>query len=115
MGAWDDLGMPRSSNDMVPSEYVVSGTWPHAKLADDAPVSAHYGQALSRNLERALNATNQSLRTLAETTGLTHSTISRVLNGKVLPDLGTLARLEVALGFQVWPGPSALPLGHADS
>lgn len=110
MSAWDDLGMPRSSNDMVPSAYVVDGTWPHAVLADDAPASAHYGQAFARNLARALTLTNQSLRTLAETTGLTHSTISRVLNGKVMPDLGTLARLEVAFGFQLWPGPSVLPL-----
>ena len=109
MGAWDDLGMPRSSNDKVPSEYVVDGVWPHAVLADDAPVSAFYGQAFARNLERALVATNHSLRTLAEATGLTHSTISRVMNGKVMPDLGTLARLEIAFGFQLWPGPAALP------
>lgn len=101
--------MPRSNNDKEPCNYVVDGTWPHATLAKDAPVSAHYGQALSRNLERALEATHQSLRTLAENTGITHSTISRVINGKVMPDLGTLARLEAAFGFQLWPGPAALP------
>ncbi|WP_052229957.1 helix-turn-helix transcriptional regulator [Streptomyces sp. CT34] len=101
--------MPRSSNDKVPRDYVVGGSWPHAALAADAPASAHYGQALARNLERALASSGQSLRTLAESTGITHSTISRVVNGKVLPDLGTLARLEVALGFQVWPGLAALP------
>ncbi|WP_157868667.1 helix-turn-helix domain-containing protein [Streptomyces caatingaensis] len=115
MGAWDDLGMPRSSNDKVPAEYVVDGTWPHAVLADDAPVGAHYGQAFARNLELALARTNQSLRTLAEVTGLNHSTISRVVNGKVMPDLGTLARLEVALGFQLWPGLAALPPGRPPS
>ncbi|MGW7002052.1 helix-turn-helix domain-containing protein [Streptomyces sp. NPDC054933] len=109
MEAWDDLGMPRSSNDEVPSNYVIDGVWPHAALAEGAPVSAHYGQALARNLERALATTKYSLRTLADATGLTHTTISRVLHGKVLPDLGTLARLEAAFGFQLWPGPAALP------
>ncbi|MFJ4964301.1 helix-turn-helix domain-containing protein [Streptomyces sp. NPDC088729] len=101
--------MPRSSNDQVPSHYVISGSWPRAALAPDAPVSAHYGQAFARNLERAMASTGHNLRTLAESTGVTHSTVSRVLNGKVMPDLGTLARLEAAFGFQLWPGPAALP------
>lgn len=114
MGAWDDLAMPRSSNDKVPSAYVADGTWPHAVLVPDAPVSAHYGQAYARNLERAMVSTGYSLRKLAELTGITHSTISRVLNGKVMPDLGTLARLEAAFGFQVWPGPAALPPAPAN-
>ncbi|MFI8362409.1 helix-turn-helix domain-containing protein [Streptomyces sp. NPDC085612] len=109
MGAWDDLGMPRSSNDQPPSFYVIDGVWPHAVLAADAPVSAYYGQHLARNLERAMSSTGHTLRSLGELTGLTHSTISRVVNGKVMPDLGTLARLEAAFGFQLWPGPAALP------
>lgn len=108
MGAWHDLGMPRSSNDQVPRHYAVDGAWPHAVLAVDAPVSAHYGQALARNLERALVSTGHTLRTLADATGVTHSTISRVLNGKVMPDLGTIARLETAFGVQLWPGLAAL-------
>lgn len=54
-------------------------------------------------------STHHTLRTLADVTGVTHSTISRVLNGKVLPDLGTLARLEVAFGFPLWPGLASLP------
>ncbi|KOU40703.1 hypothetical protein ADK54_21460 [Streptomyces sp. WM6378] len=56
-----------------------------------------------------MNATGHTLRSLAEVTGVTHSTVSRVLNGKVMPDLGTLARLEAAFGLQLWPGPAALP------
>lgn len=114
-GAWDDPGMPRSSNDKVPRDYVVDDAWPHAALAPDAPVSAHYGQALARNLGNALTVSGYSLRTLAEVTGVNHSTISRVINGKVMPDLGTLARLEAAFGFQVWPGPGALPAPSSSS
>ncbi|MFJ7629815.1 helix-turn-helix domain-containing protein [Streptomyces sp. NPDC097595] len=101
--------MPRSSNDQVPRHYAVAGNWPHAALAADAPVSAHYGQSLARNLERAMTSSGHTLRTLADATGVTHSTVSRVANGRVMPDLGTIARLEAAFGFQLWPGPAALP------
>ncbi|MFD7980595.1 helix-turn-helix domain-containing protein [Streptomyces sp. NPDC059749] len=72
-------------------------------------MSAHYGQALARSLDRAMSSTGHTLRTLADATGVTHSTISRVANGRVMPDLGTIARLEAAFGFQLWPGPAALP------
>lgn len=106
--AWDDPGMPRSSNDKVPRDYVVDDAWPHAALASDAPVSAIYGQALARNLENALAYSGHSLRTLADATGITHSTISRVIHGRVLPDLGTIARLEAVFRFQIWPGPEVL-------
>ncbi|MEV8340969.1 helix-turn-helix domain-containing protein [Streptomyces niveus] len=78
-------------------------------LASDAPVSAHYGQALARNLERAMTSTGHTLRALADTTGVRHSTISRVANGRVTPDLGTIARLEATFGPQLWPGPAARP------
>ncbi|WP_405973287.1 helix-turn-helix domain-containing protein [Streptomyces sp. NBC_00988] len=37
-----------------------------------------------------------------------HSTVARVLNGEVLPDIGTLTRIEDALDVQLWPGPAAV-------
>ncbi|MFJ9643561.1 hypothetical protein [Streptomyces sp. NPDC101206] len=54
-------------------------------------------------------STGHILRTLTEATGVTHSTVSRVATGRVRPDLGTIAWLEAAFGFQLWPGPAALP------
>lgn len=104
METWDDLGVPRSSNDQIPAAYVADGVWPYARLQPDAPASAHYGQALARNLYRALEESGQSLRTLGEAAGITHTTIGRVVRGEVMPDLGTLARLEVALSVEIWPG-----------
>jgi hypothetical protein len=107
MGTWDDLGMPRSNNDQLPATYVASGNWPHARLVEDAPVSAYYGQAFARNLAQAMTNSEIGLRTLGDMAGVSHATISRLLRGMVLPDMGTLARLEVALGTGLWPGLAA--------
>ncbi|WP_371591201.1 helix-turn-helix domain-containing protein [Streptomyces sp. NBC_00470] len=85
--------MPRSNHDQVPCAYVVAGTWPQAQLTEDAPVSAFYGQEVAVNLTRAMQAKGVGLRQLGEESGVSHTTISRVLRGQVLPDLGTLARL----------------------
>ena len=100
--------MPRSNRDQVPAAYVTDGTWPHAQLALEAPVSASYGQALARNLMAALQESGLGQRSLAIRAGVAHTTISRVLRGEVLPDIGTLARLEAALGAELWPGLSAI-------
>ncbi|MFD4508053.1 helix-turn-helix domain-containing protein [Streptomyces sp. NPDC058457] len=49
-----------------------------------------------------------SLRGLADVACVAHPTVARVLNGYVLPDIGTLTRLEDALDHQLWPGPAAI-------
>jgi lambda repressor-like predicted transcriptional regulator len=103
MGTWDDLCMPRSNNDQLPATYVTVGKWPHARLADDAPISAHYAQALARNLQAAIDTSGLVLRALGEKSGVSHATVSRLLRGLVLPDIGTIARLEEALDADVWP------------
>lgn len=104
--------MPRSSKDHVPAHYMVGGAWPEAVLAADAPVSAYYGQRLAYNLQTVMTARGFNLRVLAERSGVAHTTISRVLRGRVLPDMGTIARLEVALGVQVFPKPTPLSETH---
>lgn len=99
--------MPRSQNDQLPLTYVVSGTWPTAELAADAPPSAHYGQALALRLDEAIARADVSLRVLGERAGVSHATISRLRRGEVLPDIGTIARLETTLGAPLWPGLAA--------
>ncbi|WP_371095866.1 helix-turn-helix domain-containing protein [Streptomyces sanglieri] len=99
--------MPRSNNDQLPATYVASGDWPHARLVEDAPVSAHYGQAFARNLTQAMATSDIGLRSLGDKAGVSHATISRLLRGIVLPDMGTLARLETALSADLWPGLTA--------
>ncbi|WP_328494663.1 helix-turn-helix transcriptional regulator [Streptomyces sp. NBC_00414] len=100
--------MPRSNNDKHPLFYVAEGDWPHVALAADAPLSAHCGLLLALDLEQTMRSRDLSLRGLAEIASVAHSTVARVLNGDVLPDIGTLTRLEDALDHQLWPGPSAV-------
>ncbi len=100
--------MPRSNNDKHPLYYVADGYWPEATLAHDAPLSAHCGLLLAGNLNRTMRSRKLSLRGLADSASIAHSTVARILNGEVLPDIGTLTRLEDALNHQLWPGPAAI-------
>ncbi len=100
--------MPRSHNDKHPLYYVADGNWPEVTLTHDSPLSAHCGLLLAGNLNRTMRSRKLSLRALADTACIAHSTVARVLNGDVLPDIGTLTRLEDALDHQLWPGPAAI-------
>ena len=96
--------MPRSNNDKHPFSYVMEGTWPRATLVADAPLSAFCGLLIARDLNQEMRSRDLSLRSLADMAGVAHSTIARVVRGDVLPDIGTLTRLEDALDHQLWPG-----------
>ncbi len=106
--------MPRSDNDQPPATYVLDGQWPDARLREGAPLSAHYAQRLARNLAAAIDRSGLSVRALGLQAGISHSCISRMLHGRTLPDIGTLARIEAALDTRVWPGPMA-ELGSSDN
>ncbi|MGW9032579.1 helix-turn-helix domain-containing protein [Streptomyces sp. NPDC055722] len=105
--------MPRSQNDQLPATYVVSGIWPTAELAADAPPSAHYSQALARRLDEAIARADIGLRALGERASVSHATISRLRRGQVLPDIGTIARLEATLGAPLCPGLAAAAASEA--
>ncbi|MFJ8596604.1 helix-turn-helix domain-containing protein [Streptomyces sp. NPDC093598] len=105
---WHYQRIPRSSNDKNPGRYVLRGTWPQAILIHDAPLSAYCGLLLARDLDHLMTARGQSLRDIAGRAGVAHSTVARVLTGEVLPDIGTLIRLEDTLDRQLWPGPHAV-------
>ena len=53
-----------------------------------------------------MEETGTGQRALAEATGVAHTTIGRILAGVVLCDIGTLARLEHALGRPLWRAPA---------
>jgi hypothetical protein len=92
----------RSNGDRPPIAYVVRGVWPDADLNPDAPPSAPAAQRLARALREAMNETATGQRALAAASGVAHTTIGRILAGTVLCDIGSLARLEHALGRPLW-------------
>lgn len=47
-----------------------------------------------------------SLRAVAVPAGIDPTSLSRLVTGKVVPDLGTIANLEQALDVDLWPGRS---------
>ncbi|MFB7919429.1 helix-turn-helix domain-containing protein [Streptomyces sp. NPDC056061] len=95
--------MPRSPRHTAPADHVVHGLWPDVTLAPGAPLTAHYGVALARRLADVMTARSLSDRAVARLSGMSHNTIGRIARGEVLPDLGTIARLEVALQASLWP------------
>ncbi|GAB4664137.1 XRE family transcriptional regulator [Mycobacterium intracellulare] len=95
--------MARSNGDKPPVAYVASGAWPNAAMKPDAPPSASAAQHLARALGAAMAETATGQRALAVTSGVAHTTIGRILAGTVLCDIGSLARLEHALGRRLWP------------
>lgn len=99
--------MPRSNGDDSPVSYVLRGIWPNADLAADAPASAHAAQHLAQALTAAMAETATGQRALAAASGVAHTTIGRILAGTVLCDIGSLARLEDALGRPLWTAAAA--------
>jgi hypothetical protein len=92
----------RSNGDRPPIAYVVAGVWPDAELDPDAPPSAPAAQYLASALRAAMAETGTGQRALAGASGVAHTTIGRILAGTVLCDIGSLARLEHALGRRLW-------------
>lgn len=72
--------------------------WPDAP-SDDAAVEV--ARLLSCRLREAMNG--RSARDVGRTAGIDYTTVSAVLNGTTWPDLMTIARLEAALGCDLWP------------
>ncbi|MFE4667489.1 helix-turn-helix domain-containing protein [Streptomyces sp. NPDC056716] len=77
--------------------------WPLGPLTDDAPLSARIALGISRNLHAALTEEGLTDRGLATRSGLSHTSIGRILRGEGLPDFRTLLLLEAALQRTLWP------------
>lgn len=99
--------MSRGHGDQAPVAYLEAGVWPDGQLIADAPPSASAAQHLARELHVAMVQTGTGQRALAVATGVAHTTIGRILAGTVLCDIGTLAKLEHALGRPLWLRPPA--------
>lgn len=70
----------------------------------DAPATDALGEVARQfvlNLRTAIGA--RSVRSVASDAGMSHGTLLNVLNGRVWPDLYTIARLEATLQTGLWP------------
>ena len=72
--------------------------WP--EVPSDDPVG-EVARRFAVNLRRAVGS--RSVRSVAEASGITHTTLLSVLAGQVWPDLETIAKLELGLGARLWP------------
>lgn len=77
------------------------GRWPAGPWRSETPAYARVTAALVSRLQDELGA--RSIRDLARDAGVGHATLSRLLAGKVVPDLATIAALEDALRADLWP------------
>jgi transcriptional regulator with XRE-family HTH domain len=71
---------------------------------DGAPAHVQTAALLGQRLVVAMKDDGRSARQLAYAAGLDPGTLSRILAGHAIPDLGTLAALEHALNTDLWPG-----------
>ena len=95
--------VPRGdSRSVCPRGFVHGGLWPRAALTDHH--GAKVAQALALALASALESTGWSVAKLSRHSGVSRLTIANVLEGRVWPDLLTVASLEKALDRDLWPG-----------
>ncbi|WP_123356699.1 helix-turn-helix transcriptional regulator [Frigoribacterium sp. PhB160] len=72
--------------------------WPD--VHSDDPIG-EVARRFAQNLRQAVGS--RSIRSVAEASGVTHTTLLSVLAGQVWPDLETIAKLERGLGVGLWP------------
>lgn len=87
-----------------PRDFVCSGEWPHAVLADHH--AAAVAQLVAQRLAEAMEGRGMSANRLAHLSGVNRQTVANVLTGTVWPDLMTIANLEKHLDWRLWPGES---------
>lgn len=72
--------------------------WPDGP-SDDAV--AEVTRLFAVNLRAAIG--DRSLRVAAAPTGVDHTTILKILDGRTWPDAATIAKLEIGLETRLWP------------
>lgn len=88
--------MPRTAR-RKPNEIVRS--WPTVKSSD--PIG-EVARRFTLNLREAIG--DRSVRAAARAADLNHVTLVAILEGRTWPDMETIAKLELYLGVDLWPG-----------
>ncbi len=79
------------------------GEWPSGPFVAGAPRYAVVTGRLVTRLQSVMTERGLSLRAVAIPAGIDPTSLSRLVTGKVVPDLGTIANLEEALDVDLWP------------
>ncbi len=93
-----------ASRSYLPPATFVTGEWPGGPFQADTPVYALVTAALVERLRAVMDRRGLSLRAVAVPAGIDPTSLSRLITGKVVPDLATIAGLEQVLQADLWPG-----------
>ncbi|MEI2717046.1 MAG: helix-turn-helix transcriptional regulator [Candidatus Nanopelagicales bacterium] len=90
---------------LPPATFVApTGTWPEGPFGVDTPTYALVSARIAIRLKTVMTEQGLSLRAVAGPAAMDPTSLSRLLTGKVVPDLGTIAGLENTLDTDLWPG-----------
>ena len=92
-------------NRPPPADLVPDGAWPD-DLPDGAGPDVRLAAAIAMRLKARVDGL--TLRKAEERTGISRSTINKIINGKAWPTMRTIAHLEAGLGTRLW-GDEHLP------
>ncbi len=92
------MGRLKPQDRRLPRDVYPSLEWPH--IAPDAPPELVVVAGAARVL--ATEVKTRSLRSLASASGVSPSTISRIVNGQTWPNVREIARLEAVMGQTLW-------------
>lgn len=86
-----------------PKDHLIKGhAWPEGRLTPKAPKEALLVQELVKRLRAAMG--DRGLEEIEELSGVNKTSISRLLRGESWGTLPVIARLEQALGEDLWGG-----------
>ena len=91
---------PRQRGLRPPAEYLISGDWPTGGVR--GPIEVEYARQFCLRLANAIKG--RPIRDVARGANISHTTVIAVLAGARWPDMATVAKLEVALASDLWPG-----------
>lgn len=94
-----------SRSYLPPASYIADdGLWPSGPFREETPAYACVTAGLVSRIAAVMDQRGLSLRAVAVPAGIDPTSLSRLLTGKVVPDLATIANLERALDTDLWPG-----------
>lgn len=90
-------------NYVAPRDWAADpNTWPRGPWKPHTPRFALVTAAIAAAIED--HRGDRSLRDIAAAAGIAHTSLSRLIAGRHVPDIGVVTALEEALGTALWPG-----------